>query len=276
MSGSLNPTHGEKVAGLRLVFGKSGRPSRHAVSQLFRKHGSISVSFDPAMRRSLRVVGGRDLASSEQIPDYNPGNDSDWLELLFGGMTYDLEGFAPGDSVSMPYSENTYDLKRAPSASDHSALLLRPGPHLSGGHKTIPVLRGMVAVARELIIGFPEMRAVIWRPARSAMGVRYFESIASAWLDGGPFPALGLVSYRATMDGGLQSIGLGYWLDCELRIEPELASDKVYATRLSTRLVNHLLSVAEIDQEQGLITSDGQRILLRRSRNRSFIRVSRE
>ncbi len=276
MSGSLNPNRSEQAAGLVLAFGRNGRPSRHAVLQLFQKHGSVSVSFDPAGGRSLRVVGGRDLASLEQVPDHNLGSDNDWLELLFGGLTFDLDGFAPGNSVSIPQSDNLYDLKRAPTASGHSALLLRPASHLSGGHRTIPVLRGLVAVARELIIGFPGMRAVIWRPANSAIGVRYFESIASAWLDGGPFPALGLVSYRATVDGGLQSIGLDYWLDCELRIEPELATDKVYATRLSTRLVNHLLSIGGIDREQGLTTTDGQRIQLRRSRNRSFIRVSRE
>ena len=152
-------------------------------------------------------------------------------------------------------------------------MLLSPGPHLAGGEYAIPVVRGMMALTRELLGEFDEICGVIWSPSQSAIGCRYFESTVSAWLDGGPFPALGLTAFAATVDGGLQSVGLSHFIDRELRIDAPLSQDKVAATRLAVRLVNQLILIGGIEGEERVVAPDGTQLVLQESENRRFIRV---
>lgn len=156
------------------------------------------------------------------------------------------------------------------------ALALRPGQHLAGGANSLPVVRGMVALACDLIHHFDDLVAVVWEPASSAIGRRYFESVASAWLDGGAFPALGLTSFKEMSDGALQTVGLEFWTGQELRIEPPLSFDKVDATRLGVRIVNQLVMIGGLDQSERIMAPDGSRLIMRPSRNGKFVRVAHE
>jgi hypothetical protein len=113
-------------------------------------------------------------------------------------------------------------------------------------------------------------------PSRSAIGRRYFESVVSAWIDGGPFPALGLTAFVAAPDGALGSIGLDFWIGQELLIEPALCADKVAATRLGVRLVNQLVLTGGLSGDERIIAPDGTRLVLRPSGDRSTINVWRE
>lgn len=140
----------------------------------------------------------------------------------------------------------------------------------------MPVVKGLVGLARDLIHHFDDIVAIVWPPSDSAIGQRFFESITTAWLEGGPFPALGLTAFKETIDGAIQSKGLDFWIDQELRIEPPLSSDKVTATRLGVRLVNHLVMVGGIEGDERTVAPDGNRLIMRTSRNGKFVRVWRE
>lgn len=134
----------------------------------------------------------------------------------------------------------------------------------------------MLALACDLVLHFSDCEAVSWGPSQSAIGRRYFESVISAWLDGGPFPALGLTSFGETGDGALQSVGLAFWIGQELRIEPPLSRDKVAATRLGIRLVNQLVLTGAITDQEWITAPDGSPLLLRASREQAVISVWRE
>lgn len=140
----------------------------------------------------------------------------------------------------------------------------------------MPVVKGLVGLARDMVHHFDDLKAVVWPAAASAIGERFFESISTAWLEGGAFPALGLTAFRETVDGALQSRGLDFWIGQELRIEPPLSSDKVAATRLGVRLINQLVLVGGIDGDERIVGPDGARLILRTSRNGKFVRVARE
>lgn len=137
-------------------------------------------------------------------------------------------------------------------------------------------MRGLVALARDLAHHFEDASAIVWPPAKSAIGRRFFESITTAWIDGGAFPALGLTAFQETIDGALQSVGLTYWIGQELRIEAPLSSDKVAATRLGVRLINQLILLGGLDDSERIVAPDGSRLVMRPSRNRKYIRVWRE
>jgi len=140
----------------------------------------------------------------------------------------------------------------------------------------MPVARTMLCLTCELVQYFDDLEAIVWPPSQSVIGREFFLSVAKAWLDGGAFPALGLVAFREAVDGALQSAGLGFWIGQELRIEPPLSNDRVAATRLGVRLINQLILVGGIDESERIVAPDGSRLIMRLSLNRKFIRVLRE
>ena len=199
-----------------------------------------------------------------------------WIELLRDGLTFDLSGLAPGPASHFPDLMHRFDLPALPTAADFEAMTLRPGPHLAAGGGSLPVNRAMLALGCDLVRQLDDLVAVVWTPAGSAIGRRFFESVTSAWIEGGPFPALGLTAFVETQDGALQSVGLGFWIGQELRIEPPLSHDRVAATRLGIRIVNHLVIGGPLGSDDRIVAPDGTRLVLRPTANRAMISVWRE
>ncbi|QDH35079.1 hypothetical protein [Porphyrobacter sp. YT40] len=199
-----------------------------------------------------------------------------WLELLRDGLTFDLSGLAPGSASPFPAIANRFDLPAMPGPDTHEALVLRCGPHLAAGGHSLPVNRAMLGLGCDLVRHFDDLLAVGWGPAGSAIGRRFFESVISAWLAGGPFPALGLTAFIETPDGALQSTGLSFWIGQELRIEPPLSADRVVATRLGVRIVNHLVLAGGLDADERITAPDGTPLVLRPAPGRAMIGVWRE
>lgn len=199
-----------------------------------------------------------------------------WIELLCDGLTFDLAGLAPGPESAFPPLAHRFDLDDLPDAADHEVLTLRPAPHLAASGNSMPVMRALLGLACEMVRHFDGLVAVGWAPAQTAIGRRFFESVTTAWLEGGPFPALGLTAFVQTADQAVESVGLEFWIGQELRIEPPLSLDRVAATRLGIRLVNHLVIVGGLEADDRIIAPDGTPLVLRPSRSRSVISVWRE
>lgn len=260
---TISQSQRAQPAELHLLFAKGKRPDRRALRDVAGRQPSVSISHDPA---------------SEDAPDKGalwPGQ-LHWLELLRDGMTFDLTGLAPGPAGPFPEIAHRFDLPALPVAAQHEALVMRPGPHIAAGGNSLPVMRAMLALACELVRQMEDVVAVGWGPAGTAIGRRFFESVTSAWLDGGPFPALGLTAFVETADGALESAGLAFWTGQELRIEPPLSADRVAATRLGIRLINHLVIVGSLDSAERIAAPDGTRLVLWPSHDRALISVRRE
>lgn len=274
MSGGANNHARPFVRGAFLLFSHGARPDRAAIHKFVESHPSVSLSHDPLARPQLHVVGEADTESSiaaaraEALSD-----DRVWVELLRDGLTFDLEGLVPGVPCKTPEANHRFDIGAQNELAGCEAVRLVPGGHLAGGEASLPVLRGMLGLARDIVQHFEQIEAIAWPPSASVIGRRYFESTITAWLEGGAFPALGLAAFRETMDGGLQSVGLGFLIGQELWIEAALASDKVAATRLGVRLINQLVLAGPLDRSEQIIGPEGQRLQLDPSPNRKFIRV---
>lgn len=251
------------AAKLHLLFAKGKRPDVAAITAFAVRQQAVGLSQElaPDVERS-----------GEQNFPQQPA----WVELLRDGLTFDLGGLAPNPAGEFPTIRHRLDLPDFPTSANHEALSLVPGPHLVAGARSQPVIRAMLALACDLILDFEDLLAVCWAPSNSAIGRRFFESIISAWLDGGPFPALGLTAFAEEIDGALQSEGLAFWIGQELRIEPPLSTDKIAATRLGIRLVNQLILTGGLDADDRIIAPDGTPLVLRPSRNRAIISVWRE
>lgn len=285
-------------AGLYLLFAKGRRPDRLAIKALADRLPHVTVTHDPragqdgadnsasgdsAAGDRAALAPGADAAipPRDPVPDMPTGQAappgaSQWLELLRDGLTFDLGGLAPGPSAAFPAASHRFDLSALPQADDYEALTLRPGPHVASGGNAMPLMRSLLALACDLARQFDDLTVVVWPPAASAIGRRFFESATSAWLDGGPFPALGLTAFAQSPEGGLESVGLSFWIGQELRIEPPLSADRVAATRLGIRLVNYLLHTGGLAEDDRIAAPDGTRLVLRPSRTRALVSVWRE
>jgi len=171
--------------GLHLLFAAGKRPTLAAIKNFVDTQLAISISHDPSDSASLQLVS----ADSEGLPsgaEIRPKSRDDiWVELLREGLTFDLRGIAPGQSCEFPEVEHRFDLERAPGASRLEALLLEPGQHLIGGETSMPVVKGMIALARDLVHHFEDIVAIVWPPSKSAVEIDSKNRRPIALLDGG-------------------------------------------------------------------------------------------
>lgn len=260
--------------GLFLLFPAGKRPNLAALKDFAQAQRSVSLTHDPSDDPTLHLEGDDHSDGSKSQSAQPDLAASLWIELLREGLTFDLVGLAPGQPCNFPVIDHRFDLTSIPTAFRSEALLLSPGQHLAGGRRSMPVVKGLIGLARDLTHHFQALDVVVWPISRSAIGRRFFESTATAWLDGGAFPALGLTAFQESMDGALQSVGLEFWIGQELRIEPPLSNDKVSATRLGVRLVNQLVLMGRIDQAERITAPDGSRLVMRPSANGKYIRVA--
>lgn len=259
-----------------LLFEAGKRPSAAAIHAFVEAWGTVLISHDPAEPSSpdknladpafpdkLREAAGAGLAER-------------WIELLYEGLTFDLSGLTPGPACVQAPIAHAFDWRDGQPLDRFEAIRLGASPHLRGGERAQPVLRAMIRLARDMTLSFGSLAALVWPPSASLIGRRFFESTASAWLDGGPFPALGLTAFDETADGGLQTAGLALWTGQELYIAPGLAHDKVAATRLGVRLVNHLVMLGGIARDERVTALDGTRLVMVPSAGGRLVRVQRE
>ena len=272
---TISESQHHDAAGLNVLFAIGKRPTRGAIKAFVARQNAVSLSHDPSGDHPVALIPVEGLPPSLQ-PAASTADDVLWLELLRDGLVFDLKGLAPGASCAFPEIQHRFDCAEEPCSFRLDAMLIQPGPHLATLGGSAPVARGMLALASDLIHHFPDLEAVYWPPSQSAIGRRFFESVITAWLDGGAFPALGLTAFRESIDGALQCVGLDFWIGQELRIEPPLSFDKVAATRLGVRLINQLVIVGGQDESERIIGPDGTRLVMRPSRNRRYVRVWRE
>lgn len=177
--------------------------------------------------------------------------------MLAQGLTFDCIGLAPAAAAKLPPAGALLGLDIKPQGQ---AISLRPGPHLAEGRALPPVVRALVGLGARLS-QLPDLMAVSWRPARSWMAPGYFRNIASDWLAGGPFPALGLTTLHRGGDGAMVSLGLGYFIGQELRFEPGHTLEPAAIARIAVRLINELVVSGPLREAAVLTGPGGERLV---------------
>lgn len=200
----------------------------------------LALSFAPGSRPGraeiLRCASDIRKFSVIQSPD----GGEDWIEILITGLTFEIEGLAPGAPLGLPGIDHRFGLAGGQPAAAAETIVLRPGPHLAGGEAMLPVVRACTSVALALVMQAKPL-AVSWLPAAIALDPDYFAGIASAWLDGGPFPALGYTALVGTSEGGIASAGLAFFTGQEIDVEPAVPPDPRRDARLAVRAIDALV-----------------------------------
>lgn len=235
-----------------LLFTAGERPDASEVAVLSRAGSGFSISHDP---------GGQGLVSAPR-----------WLELLANGLTFDIEGLAGGPASALPPLGHRFGLPADFDGERLRAVTVRPGKHLAAGGRMAPVLRTLAWIAAQLT----ELRgvhAVAWQPARSWSHPRQFRDAVLNWVQGGAFPAFSLAALAPAPDGGLQSEGMALFTGQELRLEPELTSDRAEAGRQAVRLLHWLYEHGKVTGTEHATLSSGVNVRLEPSGNGRFVRA---
>ncbi len=253
----VTPWEARSESRLSLMFGPGQRPSAADIVHLSRSG-----------RKSARAAGAPGFAVSHR-PE-----PADWLELLAGGMTFDLVGLAPAAAAPMPATAHFYGFPDATCALAAEAITLMPGDHLRGGQNLLPVIRTMAGLAARLA-ALVDVTAVVWHPARCAMAPVPFAAAIARWLTGGAFPALGLTALVREDDGAIRSEGLAFFTGQELYIEPLIGKNTAENAKIATRLINQLVGSDPIDQPFETTGPNGEYLSVVPSRNDGYLRVWR-
>jgi hypothetical protein len=243
-----------------LMFAAGCRPDVEAIRNLAEREGGFSIS---------QFLSPRSVSAGEASTDSIAAQLS--LEMLSNGLTFDLVGLAPGAAAEGAPCVHGDALA---GIAGLEAVNLRFGPHLSGGHAMMPLIRSLAWIAA-MLSALDGAAAVAWHPARRWCGQDFFRDSVFRWINGGGFPVLALTSLAATSDGGMQSEGLALFTGQELRIEPELAVNSVKAEKTATWLVEHLAEAGRVEAAQRLESPGGLFLRLEPSANGRFVRVWR-
>ncbi len=206
---------------------------------------------------------------------HQPEPDAGWVELLAGGMTFDLAGLAPAAAAPMPAMAHFYGVPARSDPAPAEAITLMPGEQLRGAEHLLPVIRTMAGIATRLA-ELADVTAVVWHPARCAMAPDAFAATITAWLNGGAFPALGLTALFPDSDGAIRSEGLAFFVGRELRIEPFIGKNTTEYVKIATRLINQLVGSDTIHQPLDLMGPNGEQFSVEPSEHDGLLRAWRK
>ena len=253
----------EHTGGLFLAIGQGQLPDIETIGAFAAAHGQTFLSpMSDAFEGLYPSVGNEEF----------PGRPLS-IQIMRNGLTFDLIEISDQRDGYIPTQLRSYDCEWANVAPQVKAMQLRPGKHIQAGANSLPIMRCFMELARDLVQFFESIDAVIWPPASSVIGRRYFDSSISAWLADGNFPPLGLVAVEATPAGHFESYGLVYFIGQELQISTDLMDDPAAPNGLSARLINQLILGGAVTQPQAIVAPNGNRLTLTPSANGRCIEV---
>ncbi|WP_156169918.1 hypothetical protein [Aurantiacibacter luteus] len=246
-----------------LLFRAGERPTLADIRALARREDSFCLSFEPATD-TPRETG------VEERGDTGQG----WVELLSSGLTFHLSGLAPHAGEGAPRFANRYGLAADLAERPLEAITLVPGPHLAGGERMFPVVRCLAMLAARLA-GLPGVEGVAWHAAEAISAPDFYARGVLAWVEGGPFPGLGLTALEEGADGSLRSRGLALFTGQELYLPADVAQDRADAAKLALRLINWLVEHGKITETFSFTGPSGEPIGLEPVENSAILRVWR-
>lgn len=223
------------------------------------------------MRRLAKECGAFSISLDTSA---DGGQEEGWLELLANGLTFDLTGLAPQTGSELPMTPHSFGLAPGFDAGAREAILITPGPHLAAGGAMFPVVRTLAMIAANLA-QLDGVEGVAWHPARSITDPGHFRRSVLRWIEGGPFPGLGLTSVIPSEDGGLHTEGLALFTGQELRMHPEVVSDKAEATKIALRLLDWLIENGAITESFVFTVPSGETLRLEPVDNSGIVEVWR-
>ncbi len=203
---------------------------------------------------------------------FRPPDAEGWVELLAHGLSFDCTGLTPGDPTEAAPHHQSFGLPAAFARQRLETITVCAGPHLAGGERMMPVIRGLVGLGAGLA-RLDGIKALCWRPAGSWMEPGYYTRIAGEWLGGGAFPALGLTTLRRDDEGRMLSHGLAFLAGQELLLEPKPGASAAEAGKLAVRLIDELVYSGPLTSAAQYSGPEGEELVAEPEAGGTLVRV---
>lgn len=177
------------------------------------------------------------------------GDGEVWLEILAGGLAFDLRGLAPAEPGAGCAACDHYGFADGLPGEPLEAVELVPGPHVAAGGGLLPVVRALAGLTANLALNLP-VAAVAWHFAETWLEPRYFSRTVLNWLSGGAFPVPGLVALVPASDGGILSRGLAHFTGQEIQLAAAPGEAQADTMKLAARSVDHLVRRQKLTQPE--------------------------
>ncbi|AKH41449.1 hypothetical protein FHS61_001937 [Altererythrobacter atlanticus] len=194
------------------------------------------------------------------------------MEIVANGLCFDISGLSPGESEPVTSAAHLFGLPNEIGDSHLEAILIRPGPHIAAARLMLPVARCLAGLGASFAL-LPGVQAVAWHSARSWSSPEHFRSSVLRWIDGGVFPGLGLAALLPLQDGGMASEGLSLFTGQEIRLAPELASDRRQGAQLAVRLMHWLVERGNLAEREEISGPESEQLILEPSSDRKVVEV---
>lgn len=186
----------------------------------------------PAVRTALQSLIDNDPEISFAHEDGKEG----WSgEVVFRGVSFAVtinEHSAPLQNLKSVFC----NLNAGQIGCDIDILL---GEHVAGGERVPAIIQGLLGFASKLGAA-SHAAAVVWHPAKIMSGFSYFVEAVADYLNGGAFPVLAMVNFKAADDGLINSTGLAFLAGQEL----QAISDGLGEQEMMRRIVRVVHDVA--------------------------------
>ncbi|MDT0575457.1 hypothetical protein RM533_04590 [Croceicoccus sp. F390] len=163
--------------------------------------------------------------------------------------------------------------------AEFSLMLRQPCQMFSHQGHDVPMCASATQVARLRVLAAGALRlsqlpgciALCWPPSGAIMGAGYFKEVIGQWLNGGAFPALGLISIRADADGAMHSRGLTALAGQEVAALPGSAPSRAERAKLIMRIADHIVRTGPLDRPGNIEVAGIGTVALTLSANRSKV-----
>lgn len=214
----------------------------------------------PSIEAIDRLLAQTAVETAPAHITHRPEVAAGWLELNISGLTFDMVGLSPGAAKASPPAAHVYGLPTDMARFDLEAVWLIPSIHIAAGAALLPIVKAMTGLAALLAQNLP-VKAICWHPAHIWMDPGYFVRIVQSWLDGGAFPALGLMAVGPGGEGDIRSSGLAHFTGQEVLVERSPEEPVSELVKLAVRAIDHLVGEGSLLARRKLSGPDGEALL---------------
>ncbi|MEW4466822.1 hypothetical protein AB1K62_03190 [Parasphingorhabdus sp. JC815] len=179
-----------------------------------------------------------DLALSEQATktiELAPSQyqNLDKLRATVSGMTFDLICYSAPETETILATKDLQQVFCEPPVEQISGIGISLSEHITVGRQDGTVNRALLHLAKHIGQAI-KASSIIWQPAQLHIGFDYFAGAIEHYISDGPFPVLVQIAISETPEGEMETCGLSYFADQEIRLR---APDNYAANEVAKRLV---------------------------------------
>lgn len=170
------------------------------------------------------------------------------IEIVYGGMTFEVEQFNKNQTQQILGKYCTNTLFSAPAEKGVESIGLWPSNHLASGKHLRSINSALLNIAKMLGQNL-SVSQIGWLPANHCLEFGHFVEAVDDYLSGGPTPILLQIAIAKKKDKTLETQGLSYFANQEIRLSYPLEMSESDAIKRLVRVCHDIAVNGNINKE---------------------------